>query len=144
VNAAESWLPVKPLHEDDEIIVQAAAVDGSGYIWLATRDGVYRSTNAGDSWRRIASLRLSNLANIQFDPEGQRILVTGADSNTVYESSDSGRTWNPINSGWPLRNVRSVHGRLLGTTPFDGVIIQPETAVSEIPSGSEGTLSLRH
>lgn len=139
VNAAESWLPIKPLNEDplkeredikerEEIVIQAVAIDGSSNIWLATRDGVYRSTDAGDSWKRIASLRLSNVANIQFDSETQRILVTGADSNSVYESSDGGRNWTLINSGWPLRNVRSAHGRLLGTTPFDGVIIQPETA----------------
>src|SRR5215475_10818942 len=130
VNATESWLPVKPLHEDEDIIVQAAAVDSSSNIWLATRSGVYRSTDVGDSWRRIASLRLSNVANIQFDAESQRMLVTGADSNSVYESTDNGRNWTPINSGWPLRNVHSVHGRLLGTTPFDGVIIQPETTAA--------------
>jgi photosystem II stability/assembly factor-like uncharacterized protein len=130
VNATESWLPVKPMHEDEEIIVQSAAVDSSSNIWVATRSGVYRSTDAGDSWRRIASLRLSNVANIQFDAESQRMLVTGADSNSVYESTDNGRKWTPINSGWPLRNVRSVHGRLLGTTPFDGVIIQPETTAA--------------
>src|SRR5262249_24365662 len=103
-NATQSWLPNKPMNLDQGIIIQPAAVDSSSNIWLATRDGVYRSTDAGDCWKKIVSLRLSNLANVQFDAETQRILVTGADSNSVYESSDSGRTWTPINSGWPLRN----------------------------------------
>src|SRR5262249_15319742 len=96
VNAAESWLPLKPL--EPEIVVQSLAVDSSDNIWLAARDGLFRSTNAGDSWKRVATLRLSNVSNIQFDPEGQRMLATGADSTSVYESTDNGRTWTPINS----------------------------------------------
>jgi len=128
VNSAESWLPLKL--PDDDLHINSVAVDPNGDIWLAGREGVYRSTNAGDSWKRIYSLRLPNVASIQFDEETQRILATGASSTSVMESLDHGRTWSLINSGWPLRNVRSAHGRLLGTTPFDGVVIQPDTSAS--------------
>jgi photosystem II stability/assembly factor-like uncharacterized protein len=128
VNGAESWLPLKA--PDEDLYINAVAVDPNGDIWLAAREGVYRSTNVGDSWRRIYSLRLPNVVSIQFDEDRQRVLVTGASSTSVMESLDHGRTWSLINSGWPLRNVRSAHGRLLGTTPFDGVIIQPDTSAA--------------
>jgi len=128
VNSAESWLSLKS--PDADISINAVAADTDGDIWLAAREGVFRSTDAGDSWKRIASLRLSNVANIQVDLDGQRVLATGASSTSVYESLDHGRNWSRINSGWPLRNVRSAHGRLMATTPFDGVIIQPDTSAA--------------
>jgi photosystem II stability/assembly factor-like uncharacterized protein len=128
VNSAESWLPLKA--PDEDLTINAVAVDPNGDIWLAAREGVYRSTNVGDTWKRIYSLRLPNVVSIQFDEEGPRILATGASSTSVVESLDHGRTWSLINSGWPLRNVRSAHGRLLGTTPFDGVVIQPDTSAA--------------
>jgi len=128
VNSAESWLPLKA--PDEDLYINAVAVDPNGDIWLAAREAVYRSTNAGDSWKRIYSLRLPNVVSIQFDEENQRILVTGAMSTSVMESLDHGRTWSLISSGWPLRNVRFAHGRLLGTTPFDGVVIQPDTSMA--------------
>ena len=55
----------------------------------------------------------------------------------MFESGDGARTWSAINAGWRLRNLHLVHGRLIGTTPFDGVVIQPEiTAGIESISGS--------
>jgi photosystem II stability/assembly factor-like uncharacterized protein len=127
VNGGESWLPAKSLYADFSI--NSVAVESSGNIWLAAREGIFRSTDMGDSWKRVY-LRLDNVRSLQFDEESQRILATGAASNSVYESLDNGRTWAPINSGWPLRGVSSAHGRLLGITPFDGVVIQPETSAS--------------
>jgi hypothetical protein len=55
----------------------------------------------------------------------------------VFESDDNGKTWSAIGAGWRLRNLLLVHGRLLGTTAFDGVVIQHEiTAESESVSGN--------
>ena len=135
VNDGESWLPARPL--PPEIFVNSVSIDSTGNIWLAARDGVYRSTDAGDSWKRILSLRLSDVIAIEFDPEDQKILAVGASSANVFESRDSGRTWLPINSGWRMRNVNLMKGRLVGTTLFDGVVIQPETSVSANPAESK-------
>ncbi|HEY6273060.1 MAG TPA: transcriptional regulator, partial [Terriglobales bacterium] len=130
VNGGESWLPTKPLYAD--FTVNAVAVESSGDIWLATREGVFRSTDLGDSWRRISSLRIADVASIQFDELNQQILATSSASNSssVFESLDNGRTWTQINSGWPLRGVSPAQGRLLGVTPFDGVVLQPETTAA--------------
>ena len=136
-NGGESWLTPKPLEAD--FIINSVSVDSTGTIWLAAREGVFRSSDVGDTWKRVTSLRLSNVVSVQFDEENQRILATGAASSNVFSSADNGRTWEPINSGWLVRTVRAAGGRLLGTTPFDGVIIQPEaTAVSQ-PVAVSGT-----
>lgn len=129
VNGGESWLTPRALAPD--FVINSVAVDATGNIWLAAREGVFRSSDVGDTWKRVTSLRLSNVLGIEFDEEGQRILATGAASMNVFESTDNGRSWTPINTGWLLRNVQSAHGRLLATTPFDGVVVQPEATASE-------------
>jgi photosystem II stability/assembly factor-like uncharacterized protein len=136
VNGGESWLTPKPLEAD--FVINSVSLDSTGNIWLAAREGVFRSSDLGDTWKRITSLRLSNVVNVQFDEENQRILATGAASSNVFSSSDNGRAWEPINSGWLLRTVRSAGARLLGTTPFDGVIIQPEPPASAQPVAGSG------
>jgi photosystem II stability/assembly factor-like uncharacterized protein len=136
VSGGESWLPAtKPL--DPEFTINAVAIDALGDIWLASRAGLFRSTDAGDSWKKITTLRLSNIVSIQFDAENHRMLVVSGSSTNIFESSDNGRTWSSISTGWPLRNLRFARGRLLGTTPFDGVVVQPEvTAVADNVSGA--------
>lgn len=136
VNGGESWLPAtKPL--DPEFTINSVAIDALGDIWLASRAGVYRSTDAGDSWKKITTLRLANILNIQFDVENHRMLVVSGASTNIFESADNGRTWTAISTGWPLRNLRLARGRLLGTTPFDGIVMQPEvTAAVDNVAGS--------
>ncbi|HEY2116974.1 MAG TPA: YCF48-related protein [Candidatus Angelobacter sp.] len=135
VSGGESWLPSKPL--DAEFAINSVAVDNSGDIWLAARTGLFRSTDAGDSWKRVSALRLANIQTVQFDDDNNRILVTSGSSTSVFESSDNGKTWSAISTGWRLRNLRLARGRLVATTAFDGVVIQPEiTAGIETVSGS--------
>jgi len=63
--------------------------------------------------------------------------VLSGGSTSIFESLDNGRTWNAIRTGWLLRNVRLAHGRLVGTTAFDGIVIQPEAgAAVEAMTGS--------
>ncbi|HWS17815.1 MAG TPA: hypothetical protein VN223_07360, partial [Candidatus Elarobacter sp.] len=133
VSGGGSWLPAKTLESDFDI--NSVAVDNSGDVWLAARTGLFRSTDAGDSWKKVSSLRLANIQSVQFDDENHRILVTSGNSINVFESGDNARTWNAISAGWRVRNLRVSRGRLMGTTAFDGVVIQPEVnaAASSIP-----------
>ena len=135
VNGGESWLPSKAL--DPDFAINAVAVDNTGDIWLGARTGLFRSTDAGDSWKRITTLRLANILTVQFDEENHRVLATSGSSINVFESVDNGKTWSAISAGWRIRNLHLAHGRLLGTTAFDGVVIQPDvTAGAESVSGS--------
>ena len=137
VNGGETWLSPKPMPPD--FLINSVAVDSTGTIWLAARDGMFRSSDLGDTWKRVMSLRLSNIGAVQIDTENQRILATGAASMNVYKSTDNGRSWTPINTGWLLRNVSSAHGRLMATTPFDGIVVQPEAAAVQQADSASGT-----
>jgi photosystem II stability/assembly factor-like uncharacterized protein len=135
VSGGESWLPTKTL--DPGFSINSVAVDNTGDVWLAARTGLFRSTDAGDSWKQVSSLRLADIQTVHFDDDNHRVLVTSGLSVNIFESADNGRTWNAISTGWRIRNLRVARGRLLGTTAFDGVVVQPEvTAAAESVSGS--------
>jgi photosystem II stability/assembly factor-like uncharacterized protein len=135
VSGGESWLPTKTL--DADFSINSVAVDNSGDVWLAARTGLFRSTDAGDSWKKVSSLRLADIQTIHFDEENHRVLVTSGLSINIFESADNGRNWNAITTGWRIRNLRVARGRLLGTTAFDGIVMQPEvTAAAENVSGT--------
>jgi photosystem II stability/assembly factor-like uncharacterized protein len=135
VSGGESWLPTKAL--DADFSINSVAVDNSGDVWLAARTGLFRSTDAGDSWKKVSSLRLADIQTIRFDDDNHRVLVTSGLSINIFESTDNGRNWSAISTGWHIRDLRVAHGRLMGTTAFDGVVVQPEvTAAAETASGS--------
>jgi len=134
VNGGESWLPTKTL--DADFSINSVAVDNSGDGWLAARTGLFRSTDAGDSWKKVSSLRLADIQTVRFDDDTHRVLVTSGVSINIFESVDNGRTWSAISAGWRVKNLRVAHGRLLGTTTFDGVVIQPEVTAADNVAGS--------
>ncbi len=135
VSGGESWLPTKTLEPD--FAINSVAVDNSGDVWLAARTGLFRSTDAGDTWKKVSSLRLADIQTIRFDDDNHRVLVTSGLSINVFESTDNGRNWDAISTGWHIRDLRVAHGRLMGTTAFDGIVMQPEvTAQAENVAGS--------
>lgn len=111
-------------------------------ILVASREGAFRSSDAGESWEHIVNgLPDKNISSVTYDENGKRLLATSTATGVVFESRDSGRSWHRgPDSGYPLRTVSVVHGRLLGATPFDGVIAQPDhesESASAEPGSSE-------
>lgn len=138
INDGESWLA--PALADFISTVNAAAVDDTGTIWVATREGAFRSTDVGDSWQYVGGLPLSNIISLEYDAENHRLLAAGAASTSIFESSDGGRNWRRTDSGWVLRDLRAIHGKLVAATTFDGVVIPPEVpaTLSDISRATSG------
>jgi hypothetical protein len=68
------------------------------YLFVGTTDGVYRSSDEGQSWT-ACNLGFSEGAN-DFAVVGSEIYVALTDS-AVYKSGDNGNTWQAYNQGLP-------------------------------------------
>jgi photosystem II stability/assembly factor-like uncharacterized protein len=103
-----------------------------GEILVASREGAFRSADAGATWTHIVNgLPDKNISSITYDDAGKRLLATSLSTGVIFQSDDEGISWHRgPDSGYPLRHVRVVHGRFLGATPFDGVIAQPSGEVA--------------
>jgi photosystem II stability/assembly factor-like uncharacterized protein len=109
-------------------------------IWIACREGLYRSADDGDTWERLEKLPVVNLASIFYDVDEKKMLVTALNSTEVFSTTDNGRSWQHADSGWLLRGIAGNHGRLIASTAFDGVVIQKSaTDATQAALSSEGT-----
>ena len=121
--------------------VRNVTVTPDGQILVASREGAFSSADSGTTWEQmLAGLPDKDLTSIAYDESHKRLLATSSATGVIFESTDGGRRWRRgPDSGFPLRRINVVHGRLLAATPFDGVIAQPENeSQSASAEGSGG------
>jgi len=108
--------------------IRGVTVTPEGQIMFASREGAFRSPNAGGGWEHMQNgLPDKNISSISCDHTNKRLLATSTETGVVFESMDAGHTWTRgPDTGYPLRNIHVVHGRFVAATPFDGVVMQPE------------------
>jgi photosystem II stability/assembly factor-like uncharacterized protein len=101
--------------------ITSATVDGSGAIWITTRVGAFRSSDAGDTWRH-ESAPTGNLIHLAYDADGNRML--GIDrKGSVFQNSVHDPRWKRVgDAGWLLRGLSASRGHLFAATAFDGVV----------------------
>ena len=110
--------------------IRGVTVTPDKAVLVASREGAFRSPNAGAGWEHMENgLPDKNISSITFDGSGNRLLATSTETGVVFESVDGGQSWHRgPDTGYPLRRISVVHGRLFAATPFDGVVEQPENA----------------
>jgi photosystem II stability/assembly factor-like uncharacterized protein len=97
-------------------------------ILVAAREGAFRSSDSGATWEHMVNgLPDKNINSISFDQSTKRLLATSTATGVIFESRNGGRSWHRgPDSGYALRGVSVVRGRMVAATPFDGVVAQPE------------------
>jgi hypothetical protein len=106
-NHGESWTPVVVAGTAGSIGPIGNIVfdpETPGTVYLATAgNGIYRSTDHGDTWVRIDDLSQPSMANaysISIATHPRHVLLVSGDSGRPFRSFDNGATWeNKQNSG---------------------------------------------
>ncbi|MBE7384216.1 MAG: hypothetical protein F6J95_022695 [Leptolyngbya sp. SIO1E4] len=70
-------------------------------IFLAGFDGLFKTTDAGNSWQQLDTLSSRAITSLSISPSypEDSTITVGTYKNEAYISSDSGDSWTPINSG---------------------------------------------
>jgi photosystem II stability/assembly factor-like uncharacterized protein len=132
--------------QDSNLSASISSIRGvtisEGQIMFASREGAFRSPNAGAGWEHMQNgLPDKNISSISYDQNNKRLLATSTETGVVFESQDNGRSWTRgPDTGYPLRNISVVQGRLMAATPFDGIVMQPE---NDDHSASNGATTRR-
>jgi hypothetical protein len=99
--------PVTPAY-DGSHNVRALCVSGPCLFAGTDHNGIFRSTNNGDSWIAVnsgltpAPAGRSGTCVLSFAVSGSTIFAgTGYDQG-IFRSSDNGASWEPVNSGLPF------------------------------------------
>jgi photosystem II stability/assembly factor-like uncharacterized protein len=113
--------------------VSALAVDGRGGVWVAGREGVFVSRDAGANWTMLQSLYVRNINSIYYDEAAERMLVTSNGPATkVFDVAVATLKVSASDTGWNLRFVRPVGDHMVGATLFDGIVVQPRMVDSAL------------
>jgi photosystem II stability/assembly factor-like uncharacterized protein len=89
-----SWEKVAVFFETGTI----DAIDGlrsrPNVVYLGvTRDGLYRTDDAGKNWRRIFE---GNVRAVTVDPTDERVVYVGMEPIHLYRSEDDGKSWDEV------------------------------------------------
>lgn len=66
--------------------------DNPKVMFAAMRDGLFRSADAGMSWKP-AGKTLRNMAAVALNPKQTEEVYAASDEGTIYLSTDGGETW---------------------------------------------------
>lgn len=93
-------------------------------LWIATREGAYRSTDHGTNWVHVMEgLPGKNVLRVEVD--GNRMLATAYGARSVFESRDNGHSWHMSpDAGLTIRSAKVLRGRLVAATTYNGILVQ--------------------
>ena len=61
-------------------------------MFAAMRDGLFRSADAGGSWKPVGTA-LRNMAAVAINPKRAEEVYAASEDGTLYVSTDGGATW---------------------------------------------------
>jgi photosystem II stability/assembly factor-like uncharacterized protein len=130
LDGGQQWTPIKLPETVDQL--SAMAVDDAGGLWVGGRQGIFVSDDKGATWQTVKDLFLRDVNSIFFDDVSQRVLIAAGSKNTIaFAVHLPDRKIQYWNTGWNLRLIRPLGDHLVGTTWFDGVVIQPRMVDSK-------------
>jgi photosystem II stability/assembly factor-like uncharacterized protein len=135
IDGGDTWQRVALPEKVDQ--VSALAVDETGGVWVAGREGVFVSPDAGATWTMLRDLYVRNINSIYYDQAADRMLVTSNGPATkVFSVTVPGLKVGAWETGWNLRFVRPVGDHMVAATLFDGIVVQPRMVDSaEVKGG---------
>jgi photosystem II stability/assembly factor-like uncharacterized protein len=115
VNRGDTWTPIfddYPSYSHGAVVVDPR---NSNIVWLGTGensnsrsasygDGVYKSTDAGETWRRVGLEHSEHIQRIVIDPRDSDVVYVAAQGplwasgghRGLYKTTDGGRTWTRV------------------------------------------------
>ena len=100
--------------------ISSMTLDGNGYVWLNSPQGVFRQMS--DGWEKARGLPNEKISTLDFDSSSNSVVAVDRESNSVLASAD-GHHWRSVfNAGVPVRSVVFTGNQVFAGTKFDGVV----------------------
>lgn len=150
-----TWTPLtatNPVNNPDWLGVYSIAINPSGIILAATKNGIYRSADGGDTWTetyqglsREVVFDPNNASNAMIDESTAWSSPAQSDSSLIGYSTDAGQTWTSSSIVQGIVNNMAVNAPVsiarnytIGTANFNPASFNVTGNVVEVSDGSGG------
>jgi photosystem II stability/assembly factor-like uncharacterized protein len=126
-NRGNTWTPIFETYGSYSLGAVVVDPNNSNVVWLGTGennnqrsvsfgDGIYKSTDAGNTWTRMGLENSEHIQNILIDPRDSNVLYVSAigplwnagGDRGLYKTVDGGKTWKAVLSISPDTGVTDV------------------------------------
>jgi photosystem II stability/assembly factor-like uncharacterized protein len=110
-----------------------------GTVYAGTTNGLFKTTDAAASWRRIENGLTDNYISVLLiDPTNPNILYAGTRKG-VHKTTDGGNTWGLSNDGMTTLNIRA-----MALSPLNPLIVYAGTNESGLFRSTDGAKTWTH
>lgn len=118
------------------------------HVWIPAGNGLYKTSNGGSSFTKIANVQSADAVGFGKAAEGKTypaVYIFGTVSNVkgVFRSDDAGETWLRINddlhqfgAGTAITGDPRVYGRVYLATNGRGIVLGELIDCAEVPNGT--------
>jgi photosystem II stability/assembly factor-like uncharacterized protein len=103
-----------------------------GQVWLGGREGIFYSDDHAQSWKQLKSLPFADVDGLDYNSEYKRLMVTSANGTLMMAIDPVKKDWKWWDIGWNVHTVHSSNGRFVAASLYDGVVLQPKSAGTEV------------
>lgn len=89
------WTLAPSIPSSATVYALAADPINKSAMLLAKRDGLYQTTDEGQSFKQISS-EVKNVGAIWFDIANPKLVLAATNNGEIYRSEDSGKTWSKV------------------------------------------------
>jgi photosystem II stability/assembly factor-like uncharacterized protein len=132
-DAGLSWMPMQTPKMLTSIRRVAFSPDGT--IWLGAREGVYFTHDQGRTWLWIERMPFRDVDDLSYDASLGRILVSSESSDQIFAIDPKTDGWKLWQTGYRIGLVRVAGKRMVATSLFDGVVVEPQAG--EVETGQK-------
>lgn len=86
------WTASPAIPQNTTIYALAADPLDKNKMLVAEKDGIYQTTDEGQSFKLVGNIK--DVGAIWFDIENAHLVFAATNNGEIYESNDSGRSWN--------------------------------------------------
>ncbi len=109
-------------------------------VYATTTEGVYKSTNAGETWSRVLNVPMAN--DIIINPNSSNLILAAcgnfqSSGYGIYRSANGGQNWSKVTLGLPQTYIGKVH---LNFAPSNPDIVYASIGNGLIPGQSSSWL----
>lgn len=102
-------------------------------VYVAAGDGVYESTDSGNTWNKIYDGNQKDVTSLVMSPTDPSTLYAAVDGVGIFETTDGGSSWSALTSGLPTSGI----GRIaLAIAPSNAQVMYSAFA-TDTKGGSE-------